>query len=212
MVDSHPVDEAQVVGQALDPPAEASRRDPVPAVEGIAPQLAGAAEGVGGDAGDHRWAAHLIEEEQVGIRPHVGRVARDEDRDIAEDPDPELAGRLAGKYMTFKLADEEYGLEILKVQEINGMMDITPVPQSPEYVRGVINLRGRVVPLPGGPLSFATTSLFSWGAKLRLLKEPFIPRPAPGVEESIAQFVRRRLGQEFLDSQIFHACSPLLLT
>lgn len=52
-----------------------------------------------------------------------------------------------GKYLTFVLGSEEYGLEILKVQEINGMMDITPVPQSPSYVRGVINLRGRVVPI-----------------------------------------------------------------
>ena len=52
-----------------------------------------------------------------------------------------------GKYLTFVLGDEEYGLEILKVQEINKMMDVTPVPQSPPYVRGVINLRGRVIPI-----------------------------------------------------------------
>jgi len=57
----------------------------------------------------------------------------------------------------------------------------------------------RLRPLPGGPGSFVTTSLFSPGAKLRLLKEPWIDRPPEGTEESIAQFVRRRLGQEFLD-------------
>ena len=54
---------------------------------------------------------------------------------------------LAGKYLTFKLADEEYGLEILKVREIMGMMDITMVPQTPDYLKGVINLRGKVIPV-----------------------------------------------------------------
>ena len=52
-----------------------------------------------------------------------------------------------GKYLTFSLADEEYGLEILKVREIIGIMDITAVPQMPEYVKGVINLRGKVIPV-----------------------------------------------------------------
>jgi len=52
-----------------------------------------------------------------------------------------------GKYLTFTLANEDYGLEILKVREIIGMMDITQVPQTPEYVKGVINLRGRVIPV-----------------------------------------------------------------
>lgn len=53
----------------------------------------------------------------------------------------------AGKYLTFFLADEEYGLEILKVSEIIGMQPITRVPRMPEFVRGVINLRGKVIPI-----------------------------------------------------------------
>jgi len=52
-----------------------------------------------------------------------------------------------GKYLSFILGREEYGLEILKVQEINGMMGITRVPGTPSHVRGVINLRGRVIPV-----------------------------------------------------------------
>lgn len=52
-----------------------------------------------------------------------------------------------GKYLTFVLAEEEYGLEILKVREINGLMDITAVPRVPAYIKGVINLRGRVIPV-----------------------------------------------------------------
>ena len=52
-----------------------------------------------------------------------------------------------GKYLTFALGHEEYGLEILKVREIIGYMDITAVPQTPDYVKGVINLRGQVIPV-----------------------------------------------------------------
>jgi purine-binding chemotaxis protein CheW len=53
----------------------------------------------------------------------------------------------AGKYLTFALANEEYGLEILKVREIIGYIDVTAVPQTPHYVKGVINLRGQVIPV-----------------------------------------------------------------
>jgi purine-binding chemotaxis protein CheW len=52
-----------------------------------------------------------------------------------------------GKYLTFSLDGEEYGIGILKVKEIIGMMRITPVPQTPGYVKGVINLRGKVIPV-----------------------------------------------------------------
>jgi len=51
------------------------------------------------------------------------------------------------KYLTFELNEEEYGLEILKVQEIIGMMNVTHVPRMPEYVKGVINLRGKIIPI-----------------------------------------------------------------
>jgi purine-binding chemotaxis protein CheW len=53
----------------------------------------------------------------------------------------------AGKYLTFALSNEEYGLEILKVREINGYMQITAVPQTPAHIKGVINLRGQVIPV-----------------------------------------------------------------
>ena len=52
-----------------------------------------------------------------------------------------------GKYLTFSIAEEEYGIGILKVKEIIGMMTITTVPQTPEFVKGVINLRGKVIPV-----------------------------------------------------------------
>ena len=53
----------------------------------------------------------------------------------------------AGKYLTFSLAPEAYGIPILKVKEIIGMMPITSVPRVPDYVKGVINLRGKVLPV-----------------------------------------------------------------
>ena len=59
-----------------------------------------------------------------------------------------------GKYLTFTLAGEEYGIGILKVKEIIGMMPITSVPQTPEFVKGVINLRGKVIPVVDLRLKF----------------------------------------------------------
>jgi purine-binding chemotaxis protein CheW len=52
-----------------------------------------------------------------------------------------------GKYLTFTLANEDYGIGILKIKEIIGMMPITKVPRCPEFVTGVINLRGKVIPV-----------------------------------------------------------------
>ena len=59
------------------------------------------------------------------------------------------------QYLTFLLADEQYGLNILQVQEIRGWEAVTRVPNTPDYVKGVINLRGTIVPVldlrrPGG--------------------------------------------------------------
>ena len=60
-----------------------------------------------------------------------------------------------GKYLTFTLEDETYGIGILKVKEIIGMMPITSVPQTPEFVKGVINLRGKVIPILDLRLKFS---------------------------------------------------------
>ena len=59
----------------------------------------------------------------------------------------DIAASRGGKFLTFYLADEEYGVEILKVQEIIGMQPITRVPRTPAFIRGVINLRGKVIPI-----------------------------------------------------------------
>ena len=53
----------------------------------------------------------------------------------------------AGKYLTFHLASEEFGIRVLKVREIMGLQEITAVPQTPAHIKGVINLRGKVVPV-----------------------------------------------------------------
>ena len=59
-----------------------------------------------------------------------------------------------GKFLTFLMANEKYGLEILKVREIMGMMDVTSVPTTPAFIRGVINLRGKVIPVVDLRLKF----------------------------------------------------------
>ena len=71
---------------------------------------------------------------------------------------PNTAGSRGGKYLTFVLATEEYGFEILKVREIIGLMDITRVPSMPSYVVGVINLRGKVIPVVDLRLKFSMDS------------------------------------------------------
>jgi purine-binding chemotaxis protein CheW len=64
-----------------------------------------------------------------------------------------------GKYLTFTLDREEYGIGILKIKEIIGMMPVTAVPQTPEYVKGVINLRGKVIPVVDLRLRFGMDSM-----------------------------------------------------
>jgi purine-binding chemotaxis protein CheW len=64
-----------------------------------------------------------------------------------------------GKYLTFTLAEEEYGIGILKIKEIIGMMSITTVPQTPKFVKGVINLRGNVIPVIDLRLRFGMESM-----------------------------------------------------
>ncbi len=77
--------------------------------------------------------------------------------EMIERQESPLAGIPAreGKYLTFSLAGEEYGIGILKVKEIIGMMPVTHVPRTPEFVKGVINLRGKVIPVVDLRLRFA---------------------------------------------------------
>jgi purine-binding chemotaxis protein CheW len=64
------------------------------------------------------------------------------------------ANNRTGKYLIFHLGDEEFGTEVLKVREIMGLQDITTVPQTPAFVKGVINLRGKVIPVVDLRLKF----------------------------------------------------------
>jgi len=79
-------------------------------------------------------AETMIEQNEIG----TAVMESSEDKDVS---------KLAGKYLTFVLGNEGYGIEILKVREIIGLMDITKVPNMPHYVRGVINLRGKIHPV-----------------------------------------------------------------
>ncbi len=67
--------------------------------------------------------------------------------DISRDQGIAGGGGDLKKYLTFVLQKEEYGIGILRVREIIGFMDVTPVPRTPDFVKGVINLRGQVIPV-----------------------------------------------------------------
>lgn len=78
---------------------------------------------------------------------------------MQEEPMKAASESREGKYLTFELGGEAYGLEILKVKEIIGIMNITSVPRMPEYVKGVINLRGKVIPVVDLRLKFGMEAL-----------------------------------------------------
>lgn len=66
---------------------------------------------------------------------------------VMEPPAAAKTEARAGKYLTFGLGKEEFAIQVMRVREIMGVQDITAVPQTPEYVKGVINLRGKVIPV-----------------------------------------------------------------
>lgn len=71
-----------------------------------------------------------------------------------QDIQKDNTANLAGKYLTFALKDEKYGIEILKVQELIGVMPMTRVPGHPDSIKGVINLRGKIIPIVDLRLKF----------------------------------------------------------
>jgi purine-binding chemotaxis protein CheW len=74
---------------------------------------------------------------------------------------PSTSSHLAGKYLTVVLDNEAYGIAVLKVREIIRMQKITPVPQMPAFVKGVINLRGRVIPVVDLRVKFSLKADFA---------------------------------------------------
>jgi purine-binding chemotaxis protein CheW len=90
-------------------------------------------------------------------RSHDGNLSRTERTMSTQPSDTMAAGTRAGKYLTFFLAGEEYGVAILKVSEIVGPQPITRVPGVPDFVRGVINLRGKVIPITDLRRKFSMT-------------------------------------------------------
>jgi len=72
---------------------------------------------------------------------------------------PQRADQRAGKYLTFQLGNEEFAIQVLRVREIMGVQEITAVPQTPGYVKGVINLRGKVIPVVDLRLKFGLAEM-----------------------------------------------------
>ena len=120
----------------------------------------------------------------------------------------EATGRAGGSILTWQQEGFIFELGpntvLNNALEIDALCDAAGLLESrlkaePASTKRYIVKEGSLIPLPSGPLGFLATPLFSWGAKMRLLKEPFIGRAPKEVEETIAAFTRRRLGQEFLD-------------
>jgi len=84
-----------------------------------------------------------------------------EDKEMAEVAQTDLSNvneRDKREFLTFMLAGEEYGVDILRVQEIKGWDEVTNIPNTPDYIRGVINLRGTIVPIIDMRLRFKLES------------------------------------------------------
>jgi purine-binding chemotaxis protein CheW len=108
----------------------------------------------------------IVDEMQAGekARNSQARQVVDTGRSLAgmaagmalekRDPKAASADQRPGKYLTFLLGREEFAIQVLKVREIMGIQDITAVPQTPSYVKGVINLRGKVIPVVDLRLKF----------------------------------------------------------
>ena len=73
---------------------------------------------------------------------NAGQNAFDSDDDLFDDEDTQK-----DKYLTFRIANEDYGIAIANVTEIIGIQSITEIPEMPDYIKGVINLRGKVIPV-----------------------------------------------------------------
>lgn len=84
--------------------------------------------------------------------------ALDSAKSQSSSPDQYGDGK-GGKFLTFFIGEEEYGLEILSVHEIIGIMDVTAVPRTPRHILGVINLRGKIIPILELRLKFGLPSI-----------------------------------------------------
>ena len=105
------------------------------------------------DGSLRRSIREVSQPDKKGDRDQMEETAKTMDQAVKA-----MASR-EGKYLTFCLAGEEYGIGILKVKEIIGMMAITSIPQTPGYVKGVINLRGKVIPVVDLRLKFGMESI-----------------------------------------------------
>jgi purine-binding chemotaxis protein CheW len=77
----------------------------------------------------------------------------------AAEPVNNIAGNASNEFLTFRLGTEEYGMEILKVQEIRGYDSITQIANAPEFIKGVVNLRGIIVPIVDMRIKFKLGSV-----------------------------------------------------
>mgnify|MGYP001591631553 FL=1 len=83
------------------------------------------------------------------------QAAAEAEKEKDQETDKALLEEVGDQYLTFQLAEEDYGIDILRVQEIRGWDEVTRLPNAPEYVRGVVNIRGTIVPVYDLRLKFS---------------------------------------------------------
>ncbi len=128
-----------------------------------------------------------------------------------EEMDPKRANEFttpekkAGKYLTFLLDGEEYGIRILKIKEIIGMIPITIVPRTPSFIKGVINLRGKVMPVVDLRLKFGMNEMTYTDRTCIIVVEVGIPRAAflMGIVVDAVSEVLNIKGEEIEDAPAF---------
>jgi purine-binding chemotaxis protein CheW len=107
-------------------------------------------------------------DQPISPKPGRGQAIGEEEKKAMQEPkstksnktqEAQAAATLAGKYLTFGLGQEEYGIGILKIKEIIGMMPINELPQTPPFIKGVINLRGKVIPITDLRMKFGLESM-----------------------------------------------------
>ena len=111
----------------------------------------------------------------------------------AAEPSRSPDAALAGKYLVFRLGDESYGIAVLRVREIMRMTSVTAIPQMPPHVRGVINLRGRVVPVLDLRARFGMPPIETDGRTCILVVQVALPGGATPLMGAVVDWVEEVL-------------------
>lgn len=124
-------------------------------------------------SGDIKWILELgqINCNGNGSIKHILGILLDTTQHKMAEAEEQRRKRLTGKYLSFRLGREEFGVKIDTIKEICQMMEITPIPDAPEFVQGVVNLRGKVIPVVDLGLKMGSPDLMNGGRNCIIIAE-----------------------------------------